>query len=130
MRADGLPDSKRQANPIVNARTLRLQQRFKLILESVSFSVGKDMAFAAGAASWLMAIEHAIHASMEILAEGRNYDEGLDHPRLDEFKQEARQLLMSFHQEICIHLGVSRDEAVKLSHHWDQLLKDIYEEKG
>lgn len=115
----------------MNARTMRLQHRFKLIMESVSMSVkNKDLAFAAGSAAWLMAIEYSIRCSMEILGEGRNYDEGLDHPRLDEFKQDARTLLMSFHEEICLHLDVSHEEAVKLSHHWDQLLKDIYEEKG
>lgn len=115
----------------MNARTMRLQHRFKLILESLSVATkDKNLAFAAGSAAWLMAIEYSIRCSMDILGEGRNYDEGLDHPRLEELKDEVRTLLMSFHEELCLHLGVSHEEAVKLSHHWDQLLKDIYEDKG
>lgn len=104
-----------------------LQRRFRVISEGVAHVHGKDLAFSAACAAWLMAIERVIGHHLEQVR-----DANADSVREEvvvESKAEVREILMSFHKEICDHFGIDRLEAAKLSHHWDQLLSDLFKGK-
>jgi len=111
-------------------RAKRMQERFDALKRAVEMTHGKDIAFAAGACAWLMAIERSVCDSMEILGDNSDQYAPNRHHRLDEFKQEVRQELQGFHQALCVHLGVPHEAALKTSHHFDQFLRDMFGGKG
>lgn len=112
-------------------RAERLQERFKLIQQTLKDLHGKDLAFAAASAAWLQAIQYATEQSMkriknEVEAEdGPVYLQGGFDNLIIQLDAEHEALLRSFHKELCSHLEVDPEQALELSKAFTQVVRDI-----
>ena len=105
----------------------RLQQRFRLIEESVAEVYGKPLAFAASTAAWLMAVQYATDRSMKRL-NGFNLD-AVSKAAAEEDRllldAEHEAMLRGFHREICAYLKVDPEQALEVSKAFEQVVRDI-----
>lgn len=111
----------------------RLNERFKLIQQSLFELYGAEAAFGAASAAWLMAIQYA--AKQSILRLEKEYSQmfgklGYSDALIDELEGELELLLRSFHKELCQHLGVSPAIAERHAKAFKQVVEDICNQGG
>lgn len=118
-------------------RADRLNERFKLIQTTVAELYGADVAFAAAAAAWLMAVQYGVRASMRRIfleiedlqgSEGLNSD--ISGPLIEELDAEHELMLRGFHKELCAHLGISPAIAERHAKAFKQVVEDICNQGG
>lgn len=116
-------------------RAIRLQERFLTIQQTLAELYGKEKAFAAASAGWLMALQYAALQSMKRIQREVEAEEGpcfvfASGSLIDSLDAEHEAMLRGFHAEICKHLNVDPAEAVKLSEAFEQVVDDICKQKG
>ena len=105
----------------MTSRAERISARFKLIRGALEHLYGRELAFAASSAAWLMGIEEGIGEGVERVASGEN-------AKL--LEAEIRLMLQGYHEELCIYLQVDLEKSLDLSKSFQQVIYDILEGKG
>lgn len=93
--------------------------RFELIKQSLSEVAGKNLAFGAASAAWLMCIQRVLDDMLSRLTTGRMLRERRA------LEEEIEVMLRSFHGEICKELEIDPEEAIKLSDHFREVMRII-----
>lgn len=114
------PERSTLWTPLVPSRAERLSERFRLIQQTLRELHGEDVAFAAAAAAWLMAIQYGAAEGMRRVAGSHGRAEVI--VTMDE---ENEEMLRGFHQELCSHLGVEPKLALDLAASFAQVVNDI-----
>lgn len=99
-----------------SSRSKALQERFDLIAEALKDLHGRDLAFCAESAAWLQAIEY-----FAILALRRARTD----PDTNASEAELREILMSFHNQLCKYLAEDQVEAIDLARSFREVVDDI-----
>lgn len=114
-------------------RADRLNDRFKLIQQSLEELHGREVAFAAASAAWLMAIQHGAKSSMKRLIDHVEAEEGPTfgaRELADSLDIEHELMLRGFHKELCSFLGVPPADAERLARSFSQVIDDICNQGG
>lgn len=110
------------------SRSERLQTRFRVIQEAVAHVHGKDMAFAAASVAWLESLEYYC---LQALRRIEKYSDGPEaRDEIPVLHKEIKDLLQSYHKEICEHLKLSQVQAIERSAAFKEVVNDICNERG
>lgn len=112
------------------ARYDRLQARMDLIEQSLAMTIGKRKAQAAAWGAWLVAIQHGVKRGLIRLAADSKLDLGTATRNVGLIDNEVEVMLRGFHGKLCEFLQVDHEEARKLAKHFEQVIRDILDEKG
>lgn len=115
-------------------RSKRLTDRFNAIRQSLEHVLRKstdeqtaaDQAYAACTVAWLEGIEYFCLLALR----KANRDPKCISTSPEELQVEIRYLLQSFHTELCHHLGVQAEEAIRQSKAFAEVVEDICKERG
>lgn len=111
-------------------RTTRLSERFKNIEQAVSMTVGPRMAFAASCVAKLEGIQYACLQALRRVQAEQLDSENPSQSIVPAMHQEIKDLLMSFHSQLCDHLCIEQSEAIKQSAAFKEIVDDICNQRG
>ena len=110
------------------SRAERLSERFDTIKATLTELYGRERAFGAASAAWLMAIQYLskqalLRLERELGARRRPDVVGV-------LENEMEAILQSFHAEICEHLGIDQADAWRLTKAFKQVIDDVCHQGG
>lgn len=114
-------------------RAERLNFRFRLIQQTLHELHGRELAFGAATAAWLMALEYTHRQALLRLCRELADDAGTytGPPEVAHMLgDEMNALLQSFHKELCEHLGVDQAESWQLAKAFKEVIHDICHQGG
>ena len=119
---------------LMPSRADRLNDRFKLIQQALEELHGREIAFAAASAAWLMAIQYGAKSSMARIVQDPMSDARIAKEYFDELLSsldaEHELMLRGFHRELCSFLGVRPADAEKHAKSFKQVIDDICNQGG
>lgn len=113
------------------SRADRLNFRFKTIQATLTDLYGRERAFAAATAAWLMAVQY-MHKQALIAV--FNHFVGGNGPvkseKIEALEKEMETILQSFHAELCEHLGIDQEDAWALARAFKEVINDVCHQGG
>lgn len=109
-------------------RAESFNERFKTIQRTLEELYGRERAFGAATAAWLMAIQYMARQSLRKLERKFGDDAsvaGTWNPTIEALDEEMEGILQSFHAEICEHLSVNQAAAWKLARAFKEVIDDV-----
>jgi hypothetical protein len=109
------------------SRAGEIERRFRAIQRALEELYGRQRSFGAATAAWLMAIQHMSRLSLrKVLRDcSKDPNDAKAVKAIDSLDTEMRDVLMSFHQELCTHLNIDQAEAIGLSKSFHAVIYDV-----
>lgn len=114
-------------------RAVRLEGRFRTLQQTIEELTDRDTAYAVAAAAWLQGIEYATLQAFRRLdnevgagLQSKEHAEAL----ISKLHLEIKTLLMSFHRELCLHLGRDQDAIIQRCASFREVIDDICKQRG
>lgn len=103
----------------------RLQARFNLIQGVLVELYGDEVATCAASAAYLRAIQYGAKESMKQLSRQIESEAWVAEETIRALDAEHEKMLQSFHKYLCERLGVTPAIALRHSHAFEQIIRDI-----